>query len=318
MYPTAILPAKFVEGNSRAARIWALVRSIDHPDNGGRGTGRVVISLLEIASWLRRSERSANRYIKAALGAKFFHSVSRRPDGLLVIRYVALKKVARSLELESIGPIAEFPLEEVDKSKVKATEAMAEHLQKISFWQMKKQWKKYAAGAATAHDLLKNRLSARMSGQVISRGQRLLYLAPHWRPFGVSQSAIADSLGCSERTVTRRFSDTWRTEHQLAPLTKAQTARQIFEDLPKAELQAFCRYGAEEEVANRLVFLGKRLFLVGPNLYDTPTALRSQRWRKGEYLNVLQGKTNQKGRAGTLCSMGLSVLQEDDKMLRNC
>ncbi len=295
------------------------MRSLDHPDNGGRGTGKVSITLLEIASWLRRSERSANRYIKAALGAKFFHSVSRRGDGLLEIRYVALKKVARELQLESIGPIAEFPLEEVSDAKVKAAEAMAEHLQQISFWLMKKQWKKYATGAATAYALLTNHLSARMSGQVVARGQRLLYLPPHWRPFGVSQSAIAESLGCSARTVSRRFSDSWRLERQIAPLNKAQTARQIFEDLPKAELQAFCRYGADEDMVNRLVFLGKRLFLTGPNLYVTPTALRSQRFRKSEYLNgVLQARKNRKGRAGTLCLGALSVLQEDDKLIKNC
>jgi hypothetical protein len=268
--------------------------------------------LTEIASSLRRSERSAQRYIRAALGAKFFHSVVHRSDGLLEIRYCALKRIARSLNLNSIGPIAEFPLEEIHQAKTIALEAIAEYLQQISYWLMKKEWGKYAEGCKDAFSLL-NGLSDRRSGQTITRGRRLIYFAPHWRPFGASQFAIANYGECSERTVNRHLSDSWRVPRGMQPINKAQTARQILEDLPKPALKAFCRE-AEPEAANRLIFLGKRLFLTGPCLYDTGTALRSQRFRKSEYLNgVLQAKTNRKGRGSRLCLLDLRVLQEDDK-----
>lgn len=284
--PTCILPSRFLARHYRAAKIWALIRAMDHPDNGGTGCGRVKCSITELASHLRQSHRSVYRHIKEALDFGFFQSVRSLPaqPGWIEVHYFGLSQVGRNLYLDAIGPIAEFNLEELPHAKVKATEAAAEWLQNASYHLMREQWGRYAKEAPRADDLLTNSKSVKESGVQVARGQRLLYLAPNWRPFGASQQRIAEEVGCSERTIGRRFSNDWRSHHNQPSILKLQTAQQILEDCSKREAKAFVRV-AGDDAKSRLVFLGKRLFLVGTNLYEFPqTWLRSQRFRKGEFL----------------------------------
>jgi predicted transcriptional regulator len=182
-----------------------------------------------------------------------------------------------------LGAIGEIPLEELQHAKTYATDIQAEQLQAQSFHKMKEEFGRYAKGAKRAAELLSIKSpSDRVSGGVlIARGRRLIYLAPHWRPFGASQQGIADRLGVSVKTVQNRLSNAWRRERGIEVIEKAQSAQQVFEECPKQFLQDFMR--DEENATQKYVFLGKRLFRRGCNLYDTGANLRSFRRRKAEY-----------------------------------
>jgi hypothetical protein len=186
-----------------------------------------------------------------------------------------------------MGAIGEFPLEEIEHIKARATDIQAEKLQAQSFHQMKEKFGKYAKGAKRAADLLvQHTSSAKVPGDVcIAQGERLIYLAPHWRPFGGSQKGIADRLGVSVRTIQYRLSHQWRKERGIPAISKAQSAHQILEEASKEFAQNFYRLDWNAE--QKYVFLGTRLFQVGCNLYDTGVLLRSQRRQQVEY-SVLQ------------------------------
>lgn len=282
----AILPAAIVQPASRAARLWCLVRSLDHPENGGTGGGLVEISIDELCKGLNRSERSVWRYLRDSLAKGYLHSCHCE-YGQLRIAYRGLKSLCKLLGLAHMGAIGQFPLEQLEHAKAHATDIQAEKLQAQSFHQMKKEYKKFATGARQASDLLlQSTSSAKVPGDVvIARGERLLYLAPHWRPFGASQQGMADRLGVSLRTVQYRLSHSWREERGIPAISKAQSAHQILEDASKEFAQNFYRLDWNAE--QKYVFLGSRLFEVGCNLYDTGIILRHQRRRQAEY-SVLQ------------------------------
>lgn len=259
-----------------------MVRSLDHPDNGGTGSGIVRISIYELCRWLNRSERSIWRYIQDALSKKYLHSCHCE-NGELTIEYRGLRSLCKLLGLPHLGAIGEFPLEEIEHIKAHATDIQAEKLQAQSFHKMKEEFKRFARGASKASELLSNKSpSARVSGGVfIARGTRLLYLEPHWRPFGGSQQRIADALGVSVRTVQTRLSHHWRESRGIPAIEKAQTAHQVFEECPRPFLQDWM--ALEEKSEQRYVFLGSRLFKVGCNLYDTGVVLRCQRRQQAYY-----------------------------------
>jgi hypothetical protein len=281
--PTAILPAAIVQRASRAARVWCVVRSLDHPDNGGTGCGLVRITLEKLGEYLKRSPRSVWRYVREAKAKGFF----RRCDfaaGEFEIEYTGLKPLAKLLGLPGLGAIGEFPLQEICHAKAYAAEIQAEDLQRQSFYLMKKEWGKYSRKAKLACELLaQEELSARMPGDAfIARGKRLLYLGPHWRPFGASQAGIAKKLGVSVRTVQYRFCAAWREERNLPLLNKAQAAHQIKQEYPVEYLRLFYKFA--EKPDEKHVFYGNRLFEVGTNLYHSTVALRSQKMRKADYV----------------------------------
>jgi hypothetical protein len=289
--PLAILPAAIVQAASRAARLWCLVRSLDNPINGGTGTGIYRITLRELCQRLKRSERSIWRYLKDAETKGYIYPY--RWDGdQLVIEYVGLKNLARHLGLKIMGAIGEFPLEEIPHAKARAADIVAEKLQAQSIYQRDKEWGKFARGAKSAAELLASPTSsAKVPGEVvISRGNRLLYLEPHWRPFGGTQRVIADRLEVSTRTIQYRLSNNWRASRGIPTIEKAQTAHQVFEECPKEFLQGFM--GLEENASQKYVWMGRKLFKRGTNLYDTGILLRSHRFRQAEYNdeNVLQNE----------------------------
>jgi hypothetical protein len=284
--PVAILPASIVQHASRAARLWVLVRSLDHPDNGGTGSGYVEVSIAELCKWLKRSERSVWRYLREARSKGYLHRCECE-NGFLKIEYVGLRRLAKHLGLLGLGAIGEIPLSELQHAKTYATDIQVEQLQAQSFHKMKEEFGRYAKGARKAAELLSMKSSsARVSGEVlIARGYRLLYLAPHWRPFGASQQGIASRLGVSLRTIQNRLSNTWRRRRDIPVITKAQSAHQVFAEYPKEFLLDFLKF---EEDKQRYVFLGNRLFKVGCNLYDTGVLMKAQRRRQSEYRQALE------------------------------
>jgi hypothetical protein len=310
---TAILPASIVQFASRAARVWCVVRSLDHPDNGGNGSGLVRISLNELSIWVNRSDRSVWRYLKEALNKKYFHSCHCE-NGELTIEYRGLRSLCKLLALPHMGAIGEFPLDQIQHIKAIAADIQAEKLQIQSFHLMRKEFGRFAKGAKRASELLSNATSsAKVPGGVcIARGNRLLYLEPHWRPFGGSQQGIADRLGVSLRTIQYRLSHPWRESSGVTPIDKAQTAHQVFEECPKQFLQDFMRL--EENATQKYVFLGRRLFKVGTNLYDTGVTLRSMRFRQAEYReSVLQNQDlpERVARLVTACGDSISEINSE-------
>jgi DNA-binding Lrp family transcriptional regulator len=280
--PTAILPAAIVQPASRAARLWMLVRALDHPDNGGTGSGYVEVSVAELCKWLNRSERSVWRYIKEAKAKGYLYRCECE-YGFLKIEYVGLRRLAKHLGLSGLGAIGEIPLSKLQHAKTYATDIQAEQLQGQSFHNMKEEFGRFAEGAKKAAELLAitSPSAGGSGGVVVARGHRLLYLAPHWRPFGASQEGIAKRLGVSVRTIQYRVNNGWRATRGLPKIKKRQSAHQVFEECPKEFLRDFMR--EEENATQKYVFLGRRLFRRGCNLYDTGTTLRSFRRRKSEY-----------------------------------
>jgi hypothetical protein len=289
--PVAILPAAIVQPASRAARLWCLVRSLDHPINGGNGSGCYRITLQELCQRLNRSERSIWRYLKEAEVKGYIYPYHW--DGnQLVIEYVGLKNLSKHLGLKMMGAIGRFPLEEIQHAKTRATDIAAEKLQAQSSHQKNKEWGKFAKGSKSAAELLAVKTSsAKVPGEVvIARGHRLLYLEPHWRPFGGCQETIADRLDVSIRTIQYRLSNTWRASRGIPEIEKAQSAHQVFEECPREFLQGFMRL--EENASQRYVWMGRRLFKRGTNLYDTGVSLCSQRYRQAEYKSAIESLEN--------------------------
>lgn len=289
--PLAILPAAIVQPASRAARLWCLVRSLDHPLNGGNGSGIHKITLQELCQHLNRSERSIWRYLKEAETKGYIHPYRWEGDQL-VIEYLGLKNLAKHLGLKIMGAIGVFPLAEIQHAKARATDIAAEKLQAQSSHQKNKEWGKFAKGSKSAAELLAvTTSSAKVPGEVvIARGHRLLYLEPHWRPFGGCQQTIADRLGVSIRTIQYRLDNRWRASRDIPTIEKAQSARQVFEECPKDFLQSFMRL--EEGATQQYVWMGRRLFKRGTNLYDTGISLRSQRYRQAEYKCSVESPEN--------------------------
>ncbi len=279
MTVTAILPSSIVSLSSRAARVWCVARSLNHPDNGATGSGLVKISMADFCYYLRRSPRSVWRYMKDALSKGYFYKCEFS-EGIFTIEYRGLKSLTRHLGLEAIGPIGEVPLVKIQHAATFACDLVAEQTQGQSDFKRKKE-SENAKGQSTPYELLDDDSSSvRVPGEVITRGKRLLYLSSWWVPFGGCQKTIADRLGCSVRTVQNRVSNAWRNERGIPSIKKIQTAREVIEGCPGKFLDKLLAY---EEDANRYVRLGRRLFKVGCNLYESPVETRSQRYRKRDY-----------------------------------
>jgi hypothetical protein len=306
----AIIPAKFVQPASRAARLWILARSLDHPCNGGGGSGLIQLSLTQIGEYLKRSERSTWRYIKEALAKGYLHRADCR-DGIATIEYVGIRQLARHLGLEKIGAVGKVRLEDLPHAKTWAVDTAIQRGQANSFFAMKKEWGRFAKGAKTACDLLNSSpSSAREPGDgcIVATGHRLLYLAPHWRPFGISQEAIAKEIGVSVRTIQYRLNNRARHQAGIAPIDKRQSAHQVFPECPPEMFNALIKASDDPK---RYTRLGKRLFKVGCNLYgDSTVLLKRIAYREKEFAEetgILQTINSENRVPGTTL-----VLQEVD------
>jgi hypothetical protein len=186
-------------------------KKLGQPSQRGTGGGLIRISLAELGQWLQRSERSVWRYLRRAKSLGFFYRADCA-NGQLTLEYAGLKRLAKKFGLKDLGTVGEFPLREINQASAYAADIAAEHLQAQSFYKMQEEWGKYAKGAKRAADLLEEASSARMPGGVVlTKGSRLLYLSPHWRPFGGSQQTVSDRLGVSLRTVQYRLSRGWES-----------------------------------------------------------------------------------------------------------
>lgn len=284
-----ILPVEFVQSASRAARLWCFARSLDHPDNGGQGSGLISFDLCDLIVGLNRSGRSCYRYLKAALAQGFIYWY-RVNNEKITLKYKSLEKVARLLELKTIGPVVSFPLDQLEHAKAIAAEGMAESLQAQSYFKMKVQWGRFAKGQPKAAEILTGSASEKSAGVLVARGRRLAYFAPHWRPFGGSQRTIADRLGVSTRTIQNRLSHSWRHERGMNPLDKAQAAHQVYEDYDPLLWRELYKYTPNAN--ERWIKFGRRLFERKTNLYATQCELRPQRRRKAVYKEAIAASTD--------------------------
>lgn len=286
---TGILPVEFVQPASRAAKLWCYARSLDHPDNGGMGSGLISFELCDLIIALNRSGRSCYRYLKAAKDKGFIHWY--RVEGeRITLKYCSLERVAKKLELKTLGPVVNFPLSELPHAKAIATEGMAESLQAQSYYKMRTQWGRFAKNQPKADRLLSSPASEKLAGVLLGRGKRLLYLAPHWRRFGGSQQTIADRLGVSKRTIQNRLSHSWRHERGMVPIDKAQTAYQVYSDYDPALWKELYKFTPKAN--ERWIKLGRRLFERGTNLYRTQCELRSQKCRKALFREAIALSTD--------------------------
>ena len=280
--PVAILPAKFVQPAGRAARLWILARSLDHPCNGGSGAGLIRLSLVEVGRYLNRSERSIWRYIKEALAKGYLYRADVH-EGIITIEYRGIRQLAEHLGLEKIGAVGKIALRGLEHAKAYAAQIQAKRTEADSFFSMRKEWGRFARGAKTADEILKNKPSSVREpggGLVLARGHRLVYLAPYWRPFGASQEGIARELGVSLRTVQYRLDNRWNRSRNIT-LEKAQSAHQVFSEFPPGMFDALVEASDEPK---RYTRLGRKLFRVGCNLYgDGEVLLKRIAYREEEY-----------------------------------
>lgn len=291
-HTTGILPVEFVQPASRAARLWCYARSTDHPDNGGQGSGLISFSMCDLIVALNRSGRSCYRYLKAAKQQGFIYWY--RVEGeTITLKYCSLERIAKRLELKTIGAVVNFPLSELPHAKAIAAEGQAEALQAQSYFKMKVQWGRFAKGQPKAAEILTGSASEKSAGVLVARGRRLAYFAPHWRPFGGSQRTIADRLGVSTRTIQNRLSHSWRHERGMAPLDKAQAAHQVYEDYDPALWKELYKYTPKAN--ERWIKFGRRLFERKTNLYATQCELRPQRRRKAFYKEAITASTDNSG-----------------------
>jgi hypothetical protein len=197
-----------------------------------------------------------------------------------------------------LGAIGEFPLSELQHARAYAADITAERRQAQSMHQMRREHKQASKGAKKANELLASSPSAKVpGGDIIAKGNRLLYLGPSCLPFGTSLEGIARELGCSTRTAQYRLSNAWREERGITPIEKRQGAYQILEDCPK---EFFNEIRALEDKPWQYVQLGRRVFKLHTNLYASSVLLRGARYRQSEYKRHLEACYNlERGQLGT-------------------
>ena len=287
--PHIILPAVFAylgehgtrEGLAGGCKLWCLVRSYDNPINGGSGRGIVNLDLDLVARLFDVSYRTIFRYLRSGKQRGFFR-YWRCKSNLLTVIYSSPTSIALNHQLEQLGAVVEADASRIGQIKTLSVEGAIEQKQAQSYTAHRKEWGKFAKGAATAGHLLSH--TCNKSVRVLARGKRLLYLAPDWRPFGASQIGIAADLGISPRTVQYHTCKSWREVREIPELEKAQAAHQINEDMPKAFNKLL--YDSHPEKRGKWVFLGSRMFEVRSNLYSCPMYLRPYRYRKAFYRDV--------------------------------
>lgn len=195
-----------------ASILWHYLRYLD-PD----GSGKAYITISEIYKFFERSPKQIKRWLADGLKLGFFRNYKKLALGKYVIAYTSALKVAQKLGIDSLGAIAQIPLEGLKDLRRYSTKISALAQQRATeYRQYAKKVSGYKLNIAEALQP-----SGIASGGILFRTKRYLVCKPSTQLIGGSQQGIARKMGRSEATIQRHLATCKPTERrQLATASR--------------------------------------------------------------------------------------------------
>ena len=226
------------------------------------GSGVVVFRLADAAKALGRTHQTLRNHLKRGQRSGWFRCVAKAGKGSYRVYLAGILRVARSLDLEHLGPAALVPVDRLRDARRLATDVAAEELQAAARWARVKELRDGEAqhpadrahrgpnakgqtkrpSVPSAYELLcptrqpsqssesspggngDDRSARAQQTGVIFQGRRNLYLSDRVEVTGVTQEAIARYLGRSLSTIRRRQNNTLRQRLDRPVILKKQAA----------------------------------------------------------------------------------------------
>lgn len=304
-------PSQLVTHYGACSKIWLLARALDDSRDKywfSQGCGIATLCITATKKQLNRGGSTIYRYLAIAKQKGLIRHYSITGDWV-TIYYTSLENAARLAGFESIGPVSEIEISELESLTVTATEIEAAGLQRESFHAAKlteqERLKANNQGSIKVRMVDPVQLTSPPCGKPARvlgwLGQRWVCLSEGFIVYGGSQEAIADRRGVSVRTVQRHLSNSYRLSPSpvrgcradLAPIVK----RQVAVRLPRT-YKPVGKASRDSEIAfdeKRILKIGDRHFEAGVNIYCLPHDLIPCRFRRHIYkksLSIAQPKNS--------------------------
>lgn len=226
-------PARLYSHFRRQMGVWLLARRFDfHYKNNskfvGSGVGRFTLTAASVI--LRRSVSRVRQLLRDAKASGLIRNYKQQGDWVDVY-YSSLETAIALAGLDTVGPVASIPIDNLSNLNIIATEVEAQSLQRSSFYH---QQKESAQGSLVAKPENLLSPSVLLAG-VLGRGSRFIYCDRSFRFYGGSQKSISQFRGVSSGTVSRHLSNSYRLaasplrgfRDDLAPIIKKQLAERL-------------------------------------------------------------------------------------------
>lgn len=283
-----IVSAPVVERLPKCQLLYWYCRMLD-----GSGSGCASFTIKGAASDLGVSRQTINRWIGQCSeehhGVVLFRSVARS-YGACTVYYRSLIKVAADCNLEhGLGAIGRIMLKEFAYLREACTELEIDWLQSIAYYAHKKRLEKLAREENVViqpSDIEKpfeTSCKVRPCGKSAIIGDRYLCVASNFSFTGISQSQIAEKLGCSESTIKRRTSNKIRQQKDLPTIEKLQIARATDLSTENWSKLASTVAGDEGVELRRLFNVGNTVFRAEQNIYYLNVDLTQKRNMRHRY-----------------------------------
>lgn len=239
-------PVRLFAHFGRQMAVWLLARRYDisrwSHRGQSKGCGIGQFSLTAVAKILNRSVGHIRKLLGAAKKSGLIRDYRQVGDKITVF-YSSLEKVIALTGIEKLGPIAAIKVDELSYLNIISTEVEAQHLQRASLHRQRleeiEQIKAQGLDPGqTPTQIVKpiDLHTCDYPARVLGKGDRFVYCDSDFRFYGGSQSAIAQSRGLSQATVSRHLSNSYRLaaapvrgyRAELPPICK----KQLIEKLP--------------------------------------------------------------------------------------
>ena len=238
-------PVRLLPYYGPCLRIWLLARILDDSiDKYGssQGSGIATLPLSFICKQLKRKISTIRRDLAEAKQKGLIRDYHTSGDWVKIY-CTSLEKAARLAGLESLGPVGEIGIEELEDLAIVATEIETDSLQRESFHaaRLEKQERLKAnnQGSVKVRMIdpvqLTNPPCGKPARVLGFGGERWVYVSEGFVLYGGSQKKIAHHQGVCTRTVQRRLSNSHRLSASpvrkyranLKPIIKRQVAQRL-------------------------------------------------------------------------------------------
>ena len=292
-------PSRLITYYGACSKIWLLARALDNSRDKfwfSQGCGIATLSITATKKQLNRGSSTIYRYLAIAKQKGLIRRYRVTGDWV-TIYYTSLENAARLAGFDSIGPVSEIEIADLESLTVTATEVEAAALQRESFHVAKlneqERLKANSQGSIKVRMVDPVRLTsppcgtpARVLGWL---GQRWVCVSEGFVLYGGSQKAIALRRGVCIRTVQRHLSNSYRLvaspvrkyRSNLTPIIKRQVALR----LPRA-FKPLGRASRDSEIAyaeKRILKVGDRYFELKTNIYSLPHCLVPCKFRRRRF-----------------------------------
>ena len=195
-----------------ASILWHYLRYLDVD-----GSGKALIRVSEVCAFFERSPKQIKRWLVDGLRLGFFGGFKKLPLGSYEIYYTSTLKVARALGIDSLGAIAQVPLEKLKNLRQYASKISVLAQQRATEY---RQYGKKVSGYKLniAESLQPCGIASRV---ILFRTKRYLVCHPRTQLVGGSQKSTAVKMGRAEITIQRHLSNCTAFEkRQLATASK--------------------------------------------------------------------------------------------------